>query len=132
MVAGIIFGGALAIISFVLCGSYLKTNNSNRALTSFLLGVFFISMTMAAVIKTAKDGSPATEISPGIYKIGFVYQAGDNVNLGVEKQYDKAEDLHLYRFPAKDFEGGVKIGAKKLVAYKLITGDGTFDKYRLE
>ncbi len=102
-----------------------------------LMGLCIAALLVIAGIYIGKrsvlnDGSPITKIAPGAYQVGFVYQAGDNVSVGIETREEKEDRLFFCQFPAKDFEGEIRAGAKKLTAYKLVTGSGIFNKYKLE
>jgi hypothetical protein len=124
----LIFTGAIVLLvsgsySYYIEGSYYET------FTAFVLILAFTFLFLGF----PDAGSPAFAINPGTYKIGFVYQAGESVSLGVEKlKTEKEEGLYLYQFPKKDFEGEIKTSAKKLVATKVTTGEGTFNRYKLE
>ncbi len=111
-------------------------------------GIFFLICFGICYSYAYKDGSPLTQISPGVYKVGFVYQAGVNVTVGIEKEGEvievqstvngikkvekyKIEHLFLYQFLMKDFEGDIPLDAHKLVAYRIVTNEGTFNRYKL-
>jgi hypothetical protein len=134
-----VFAGLVCVFSFLFVGWAVGKEDKDFSqplwCLNLLLGVILLVVFGWWYGQIFKDGSPVSDISPGVYRVGFVYQAGDYVSVGVEKALDKSEkreSLFLYQFPKKDFEGEVKTGAKKLVAYKLTTGDGTFNKYKLE
>jgi hypothetical protein len=120
---------------------------------SFLvLGLLFLLLSANGLWNYARSeptGLPLTQISPGVYKVGFVYQAGGNVSVGIEKEGKEAEvksteggiekadkykveHLFLYQLPVEDFEGLIWPDAKKLTVYKVVTGNGTFNRYKLE
>jgi hypothetical protein len=86
-------------------------------------------------------GQPRTEIAVGTYKVGFVYEAGENVSVGIEKEesglvvtaYSQinrgpTEHLLLYQFPKSAFAGLVRANAKSLV----VTEGGGFKKLELQ
>lgn len=108
-----------------------------------LLSVLFIvllfvtfSLTSVALLK---NGSPITKIDVGDYKVAFIYQAGDNVSIGIEKPDSEAKDMEhifLYQFPIRAFDNmevfrtdqeGFPIKAKILS----VTQSGDFKKLHL-
>jgi len=117
--AGVLFGG--------------RSPQLFSGISFLLIGIFTLYVFADVSRSVLNTGSPVAHIVPGTYKVGFVYLAGENVSIGIEKTREKKEErLFLYQFPAKDFEGEIRIGARKLVAVKLIAGEGTFDRYKLE
>lgn len=123
----------LAIAIFCYAGSAWSKKRYVEGSVRFIIGFILLFMSGPIIGYHAISGFPKTGIDPGIYKVGFIYQAGGNVSVGIEKEDgEKIEHLFLYQFPAPDFDGEIKPGAKKLVAYKLTTGDGIFNKYKLE
>lgn len=129
----------LAVIFAILFGKEAKSEPTMRAVFFLIVGTIF---TMAALLigegLKQERGSPFTEIGPGTYKVAFVYPAGKNVSLGIEKPEgnrrqndERADRLYLYQFPMKDFEGDIPLDAHKLVAYRIVTNEGTFNRYKL-
>lgn len=76
------------------------------------------------------SGLPLSDIDPGTYKVGFVYVAGDSVNIAVEWKRSEiaAEEICHYQFKKDAFEGVVNTNGKKLV----VVQSGSFKKLRLE
>lgn len=65
-------------------------------------------------------GLPARNIVQGEYKVAFVYVAGENINLGIERNInpnnkESKERLYLYQFPKSAFESDINSQAKRLV-----------------
>ena len=134
----LIFSFVCAVLCYLFwssSGAFEERKKNSTAVVFGLIGLIFIVCFGFCFLNAYEDGSPLTQISPGIYKIGFVYQAGGNVNIGIEKSkpsfYGKTEQLFLYQFPKKDFEGDVLLDAHKLTAYKIVTDEGTFNRYKL-
>lgn len=128
--------GFLSVVFFYFSGKFDEKKRDGVCVALMAGGIFFLICLSVCSFYAFQNGSPLTQISPGVYKIGFVYQAGGNVSIGIEKpkrsSYEKTEMLFLYQFPKKDFEGRIEPQAKKLTTYKLVTGEGTFDRYKLE
>lgn len=101
----------------------------------FLGTLLFILLTLAMVNQFG-SGLARTEIEPGAYKVGFVYVAGDTVNLGIEKDEDTRagrrgrgrENLYFYQLPKGVFDAPINEGAKKLFVFQ----KGSFKKLHLE
>ena len=97
-----------------------------------ILGVVFLVLsTFFVAPMTLHTGSPAVSINAGEHQVVFVYIAGDNVNVGVEKEdqrFGEGHHLFLYQFSRSAFEGEIKENAKKLV----VVESGEFKKLRLE
>ncbi len=142
---GLVFLGFTIALVFVTMGVLFRSIKKAEPLFEFAGVACFIvgSLLLYGFADTSRfvlnTGSPVTKIAPGTYKVGFVYQAGENVSVGIERSekrpryaVEKTEQLFLYQFPAKDFESEIRVSAKKLVATKLITGEGTFNRYKLE
>ncbi len=83
-----------------------------------IFGAFFVIVATFVIAPLAfPNGLPHTSISSGEYKAAFVYVAGENVNVGVEKKNgeDNNECLYLYQFPKSAFDDSINTNAKKLV-----------------
>ena len=97
-----------------------------------ILGIMFlVIVTFFLIPISLHTGSPAVSIDAGEYQVAFVYVAGGNVSVGIEKENSRfGEGLHLflYQFPGNAFEGGIKYNARKLV----VTESGEFKKLRFE
>lgn len=97
-----------------------------------ILGVIFLAIATFAVAPVSlHTGSPTLSIDAGEYQVAFVYVAGDNVSVGVEREdgrFGEGVHLFLYQFSRNAFEGEVKDNAKKLT----VTESGEFKKLRLE
>jgi hypothetical protein len=79
--------------------------------------IFLIIVTFLAVPRDLPSGLPDTYLDIGEYKVAFVYVAGENVNVGIEKEYSKSkmERLFLYQFKRSAFDSGsFNFAAKKL------------------
>ena len=147
----LIFSFVCAVLCYLFwssSGAFEERKKNSTAVVFGLIGLIFIVCFGFCFLNAYEDGSPLTQISPGIYKIGFVYQAGANVTVGIEKEGEakevrstvngvekvekyKIEHLFLYQFPMKDFEGDILPDAHKLVAYKIVTDEGMFNRYKL-
>lgn len=130
LVAVLIF----ALVFFAVGVSLLTLKKYEAGTTPIVFGIalFYFVVFVAAPIELC-TGRPASRIDKGEYKVAFVYVAGENVNIGIEKNIgegkDKSEELFLYQFPKSDFGNGpVNIRAKKLV----VVEPGEFRKLMLE
>lgn len=139
----LVFAGLVVALSFLWLGWAIGRGDKDMALSLkclyFIVGVCFLVAFGWQSAQVFSNGSPINRISPGVYKVGFVYQAGENVNLGIEKPiYGKEKEgdrLYLYQLPEKDFAGEIRTGAKKLEALeaiRLTNGSGTFNRYELK
>ncbi len=140
-ILGLVFAGFVVLSGSVTTGVCfgIRPRQPFLGVLGLVASILYLFQFASSSHSVLNDGSPVTEIAPGTYKAGFVYKAGSNVNVGIER-FEKipryaaegTEHLFLCQFPAKDFEGEIKAGAKKLTAYKLVTGSGIFNKYKLE
>lgn len=130
----LVFSCAFMIFCFFLAGTLVvKPAKRGLAVSFIAAGLAFCVLFTANVALVFDNGSPATRISPGTYKVGCVYQAGENVNIGVEKtKKEGGERINFYRFPVKEFESEVRVNAKKLTVVRMTTGEGTSTRYKLE
>lgn len=99
--------------------------------------VFFGFALQSAVV--FNTGSPITEISVGHHKVAFVYRAGDNVNLGIERPDNGVKDrehIFMYQLPIDAFDNkevflaeqeGIPVKAKGLSVIQ----NGDFRKLHL-
>lgn len=87
-------------------------------LTMFSVALLSIGAFVGAPSEIS-TGRPLTVIDGGQYKVAFVYVAGENVNVGIEKNGEgdnKSEHLFLYQFPKSAFDSGsINPKATKLV-----------------
>ncbi len=101
---------------------------------SFVAGVAFLLIALIFVSPVIfPTGQPLTAIDGGEYKVAFVYVAGDNVSVGIEKDadwsLDEGEKLFLYQFPKSAFDSSlINTQAKKLV----VVESGKFRRLMLE
>lgn len=138
--SGLVSVGLIAVCFLVCAGVLFKSKlpflRPILGVAYLIIGILCLCLFAYVSRDILNNGSPVTEITPGTYKVGFVYQAGGNVSIGIEKPkkspYEKTEQLFLYQFPKKDFEGQIEPQAKKLTAYKLVTGDSAFNRYKLK
>ena len=135
----LVLGGLFTIFALLFAGFCFGKHKTVTGAISLLAGFLNIFVLANLSYSVLKNGSPVAEIAPGVYKVGFVYQAGENVSLGIEKPiYGKEKDgdrLYLYQFPKKDFVGEIRTDAKKfkvLEAIKLTNGSGAFNRYELK
>jgi len=140
-----VIGAFIALIACVLFFGrifYLVVKRGETwksSLLFFSYGIFGIVMFIIVALspwslnteRKLAYGQPRTEIAAGPYKVGFVYEAGDRVSVGIEKEDEKGsgqrEHLFFYQFPAGAFAGPVDTAAKKLV----VTESGGFKKLEL-
>ena len=88
---------------------------------SFAGAVLVVAIFLAAP-RDWPSGLPQTSIDNGTYKVAFVYVAGENVNVGVEKKDGESERLYLYQFPMLAFDGNAfKTDGKEL---SVVESDG--------
>ena len=96
------------------------------------IGVIFLGFATFGFAPLAfPNGIPAANIDAGEYQVAFVYVAGDNVNVGVEEEFNLfGEGLHLflYQFSKDAFEGEIRKDATKLVVIE----SGDFKKLQLK
>lgn len=149
MVTLIVFLSILSTVCFVIGGLILLEGQSINStvfgiifcLFGFLFLALFILQTHDLGAKEqAAFGQPQTEIAAGSYKVGFVYEAGDRVSVGVEikkvvKESSNSivdsiseEKLYFYQFPKSAFAGEVKRDASRLV----VTERSGFKKLELQ
>lgn len=112
-------------LALLVLGVYLSCKNgldSFKGYLSSVIGLFFlVIVTFVGVPEEISVGLPARSIVNGEYKVAFVYMAGENVNLGIEKKSDpndkeSKERLYLYQFPKSAFGSeSINIQARKLV-----------------
>lgn len=124
----LVCAGIWVIIALVLAGMSFEDKMPGLGFGLCILGglaLIIFAILSAIIIRT---GNPIIDISQGKYKLAFVYQAGDNVSLGLEVLVDKEEHLHFYQFKKEAFEGAIPTNAKTLVVIK----SGDFKKLRLE
>lgn len=96
------------------------------------LGILSLVMFAFMSAQTIRMGYPIIDIDQGTYQVAFVYQAGDNVSLGLETlavvDDKKQERLYFYQFDKKAFEGEISTKAKNLIVIEV----GDFKKLRLQ
>lgn len=126
LVGAWLLGIVLLVGGFALFRSHLFSGDG----TEFIVGgIFFIGglvllgmVTFGGAPIEMPSGLPETSINAGEYKVAFVYPAGENVNLGIERKEGKNERLYLYQFPRSAFDGNsVNPQAKKLL---VVEGNG--------
>lgn len=132
MTAAFVFIGLVTVLLLVGSGYAYKRDNFVSSAFS-MLGVMLLIAFSIFSTEINKDGSPVLEIAAGEYKVGFIYIAGKNVNVALEKKgegEDKAvyEHIYLYQFNRDAFDGTPNLNAKKLV----VVQSGSFKKLRLE
>lgn len=99
-----------------------------------VIGLVCLGLTTFIVAPRAMpSGLPMTSISAGEYKTAFVYVAGENVNVGIEKKEGSDENsrerLYLYQFPKSAFDSGrFDVNGHNLK----VVDDGSFRKLVLE
>ena len=121
----------LTVICFIACGVFWETYKNLLGSFFFIIGAGLLCfVTYFCGPDIFKTGEPMINIDPGEYKAAFVYPAGDNVSVGIEKANGGSEEkkLYLYQFKRTAFEGGVSRDARKLVVIE----SGSFKKLKLE
>lgn len=119
-----------AVGTVLLCRSNNSVDKFLSRISLIVLGTFFIAITtFIAIPLKLPSGLPETSIDAGEYKVAFVYAAGENVNVGIEKKDGENERLYLYQFPKSAFDSGsMNTQAKKLV----VVESGNFRKLVLK
>lgn len=125
----------LIVVCFLILGAYFggyNVHDENVAFISLVLGVISISLLVAfSPLWNPSCRLLYDDIDFGTYKVGFVYVAGENINVAVEwedKGTAKKEHIYHYQFKRDAFEGIPNPNAKKLV----VVQSGNFKKLRLE
>lgn len=119
----------LTIICWIVFVKIAKAEPTPLAFFLLLLGSSGI-MGVIGVAHNYKNGLPITEeLKQGIYKVGFVYRAGDNISIGIERKKYENEKLYFYMFPRKNFEGAINPNGKKL---RVLDDGSGYHKLRLE
>jgi len=93
--------------------------------------LFLVVATFVFAPRALPTGAPAVNIGAGEYQVAFVYVAGDNVNVGVERESSRLDEglyLFLYQFSKDAFDGEIRADATKLVVIE----SGNFKKLQLE
>ena len=134
----LLFFGLIFVV-FIIATWELSHQENPWAIATAVLGLIcFISIIFQST-DVYVTGLPTHEIGVGNYKVAFVYRAGDNVNLGIEKpkpNYKEWEQINFYQFPIGAFDNqevfqkelnGVPIKAKSLNVIK----NGDFKKLHL-
>ncbi len=121
------------IVVFILMDVAVTQNEEPGMFLSFFIGLLLLLVVLVVLAFSPNwnpSGLPLQDIDPGTYKVGFVYVAGDNVNVAVEWKVDEkaSEKIYHYQFKKDAFEGVLNPNAKKLVVVKA----GSFKKLRLE
>lgn len=125
------------VISFALLvfGGIFINDGAELELAGSILCFFGIIVLVALVFvvapRTLHTGSPDVSINAGEYQVAFVYIAGDNVSVGVEKKdngFGEGLHLFLYQFSRSAFEGEIRVNSKKLTVIE----SGEFKKLLLE
>ena len=126
----------LVTVAFVACGNFLKYKNGKEveAVTCFFIGFIFVWVLAFSPFWNPSGLPHGENIDPGIYKVGFVYVAGENVNVAIEVNNgakdlkDLQESIYYYQFKKEAFEGTLNPNAKTLI----VVQTGSFKKLRLE
>lgn len=124
----------LAVVYFSMyAGYYFCRNQADDGISGVMCLALAAALLLLFSILSAEvyeNGSPVSEIAAGEYKVGFIYVAGENINVALEQKWGKEEGEHiyLYQFNRGAFEGVLNPNAKKLV----VVQSGSFKKLRLE
>jgi len=114
--------GAFIFGLATLVGGVSWINQNKKELFSWLTAVsgffFLVNTTFMIAPVELSVGLPRTSISNGVHKVAFVYAAGENVNVGIEKKDHERERLYLYQFPKSTFDGEPNSEAKTLTVVK--------------
>lgn len=128
-IAALVLIGLVAVVLIVFSALMFYENEDIFLGFAFtILSVFCLVFFSFISRDVLRDGSPKLDIQAGEYKVAFVYQAGDNVSVGVESVFDKKELLNLYQFKKEAFNGQVRTDAKKLIVLE----SGDFKQLKLE
>lgn len=113
-------------------GIWTLCKNESLGYIFVVIGTFFIAGDSFLIVpREIPSGLPMTGIDKGEYKAAFVYVAGENVNVGIEKKDGLENDherLYLYQFSKSAFDGSINTNAKKLV----VVESGSFRKLVLK
>ena len=85
---GLFVLGSMVCICLVV-GSLCSTSKNDSGLTAvgvgfIICGAIFLVFFAFDASQAIRSGLPMVDINSGQYKVGFVYQAGNKVSLGVE------------------------------------------------
>ena len=133
----IVLGMVVAFL-WVLSGLLIRDGREGFGFIFFIFGVAELVLFSSVSSYVLRDGSPKLDIKAGEYKVAFVYEVGERVSVGVEKEQSffdgvlseikEEKRLFLYQFLRDAFEGDINHNAKKLV----VVETGEFKKLRLE
>ena len=116
---------AFVIGLFVVWFGGMIIGEDKKDYTGYMLSFVRAALVLAIFLAAPRDwpsGLPQTSIDNGTYKVAFVYVAGENVNVGVEKKDGESERLYLYQFPMSAFDGNAfKTDGKEL---SVVESDG--------
>lgn len=122
--------GLIVFVCLVISGVYFEKNEESKGTIFVFMGI--LAMIILGFSKVWNpSGLPLNDIGPGTYKIGFVYVAGDNVNVALEWKIGEkgtSEKIYYYQFKKDSFEGTLNSNAQKLI----VVQSGNFKKLRLE
>lgn len=122
----------LGLVTFaVALGAAQDDDMVGFAIGLWFIGFLFFSVSLFENYKYGLHnlGYPVTDIEQGQYKVVFVYEAGDNVSLGIQTTDDKKQDhLMYYQFPKNAFVGQITSNITELVVVK----SGSFKKLELK
>jgi hypothetical protein len=135
----------LLCIGFTVLGWYFfkgkKTGDTTICVACAIAAGALFTVFAFASRDVLCDGTPTTKIDVGTHKVAFVYRAGGNVTIGIEKMGTFAaerdfEYIHVHQLPLDAFDNkdvflaeqtSVLIKAKSL----LVIQNGDFKKLHL-
>jgi hypothetical protein len=97
---------------YVLISEVLEENLIN----AIIVALSMILLLFALISALSNQKCPIVSIPDvGTYKVGYVYIAGENVNLGIETKNETHETIQHYQFPKNIFNGDISNNSKSLV-----------------
>lgn len=129
MEMGTFVAGLLLVVVLFFFSGFWK-DEGFLALFFFIIGVACLLVFSIQVAPSIFDsGEPMIDIGAGTHKVAFVYVAGDNISIGVEREngHTKEKNLFLYQFKKEVFEDPISVDAKELKVVEV----GNFKKLQL-
>lgn len=118
---------------FMFAGAFFENQQPSYGFLSTGIGAILLLILTIVLSERYPSGAPVKNLMKGEYKVGFVYIAGDNVSVGIERNFDDGqlymkERLYLYQFKKEAFDGEPRTDARKLEVIET----GSFKKLRLK
>jgi hypothetical protein len=128
-----LFFFVIAVISFfgIIFSETTRKDTHYTTLFTVAAAIFGVIGMLAA--ESVIEGHPKLTVpDSGSYKIGYVYLAGENVNLGIEAGMPGDEHIKHFQFPKDVFDGSIPDHPKKLIIFKIGNfNTGTMKRLRL-